>query len=404
MAFYEMTSDRLREIPATTFSEAGIRERADLQRLLREQIDVIADDTLGSLEDKELLVVAEEFGEWEDSKRRIDLLALDKEGNLVVIELKRTEDGGHMELQALRYAAMVSTMTFEDVEEVFESYRHRFGKEGDARSAILKFLGWEDPGEHPFAQEVRIVLVSAEFSKELTTSVMWLNKQGLDIRCVRIKPYTDNGRILVDVQRIIPLPEADDYMIRIKKKHERDIIRREEDAPRHAFRRRFWEALLQYLASNGHSWAQGRSTTKESWISSAVGKGGIHVNVSMAQGSRMRVEIYCSQDPDKRLFENLESHKRDIEYRFQGETVEWERLEDADASRVAVYRPYDKQQAGEDNPYRSELFAWISKHLATFRAVARQYLVEAEDVEAHIEADKVSFQPSKAVQASVATP
>jgi len=31
----------------------------------------------------------------------------------VAIELKRTEDGGHMELQSTRYAAMVSTMTFD---------------------------------------------------------------------------------------------------------------------------------------------------------------------------------------------------------------------------------------------------------------------------------------------------
>ena len=58
-------------------------------------------------------MIAEEFGQWEDSRRRIDLLGLDKGANLVVIELKRTEDGGHMELQAIRYAAMVSTLTFD---------------------------------------------------------------------------------------------------------------------------------------------------------------------------------------------------------------------------------------------------------------------------------------------------
>jgi hypothetical protein len=58
-------------------------------------------------------VIAEEFSEWEDSRRRIDLLGGDRDGNLVVIELKRTEDGGHMELQAIRYAAMVSALTME---------------------------------------------------------------------------------------------------------------------------------------------------------------------------------------------------------------------------------------------------------------------------------------------------
>lgn len=149
-----------------------------------------------------------------------------------------------------------------------------------------------------------------------------------------------------------------------------------EDSPRYEFRRRFWENLLQYLANNGHAWAKGRNTTKESWISSSVGKSGLAANVSMAQGSRLRVEIYCSNDPDKRLFQKLHAHKDEIEARFSGEEVSWEPLEDASASRVAVYRPYDKEQATEDTPHRRELFAWVAKNLTTFRAVAKQYLVD----------------------------
>src|SRR3546814_14859597 len=82
-----------------------LQERRDLQRLLRENVAVIAPDTL---------VIAEEYGEWDDSRRRIDLLGIDRDANLVVIELKRTEDGGHMDLQAIRYAAMVSTMRSEE--------------------------------------------------------------------------------------------------------------------------------------------------------------------------------------------------------------------------------------------------------------------------------------------------
>ncbi len=95
MALYEVTSENLVKIAQTTFDQAGLRERTDLQRLLKKQIDVVLPD---------VLVIAEEFGEWEESKRRVDLLGLDKDANLVVIELKRTEDGGHMELQAIRYA------------------------------------------------------------------------------------------------------------------------------------------------------------------------------------------------------------------------------------------------------------------------------------------------------------
>jgi hypothetical protein len=70
MAIYELTADKLQVASETTFAQFGIRERGDLQRLLRDQIGVIAPDTL---------VITEEFGEWEDSRRRIDILALDRE-------------------------------------------------------------------------------------------------------------------------------------------------------------------------------------------------------------------------------------------------------------------------------------------------------------------------------------
>jgi RecB family endonuclease NucS len=99
---FEMTRENLAECEPVTFAHLEIKERADLQHVLHDHIEVL---------DSDLRVIAEEYGNWEDSRRRIDLLALDKQQRLVVIELKRTETGGHMDLQALRYAAMVSAMT-----------------------------------------------------------------------------------------------------------------------------------------------------------------------------------------------------------------------------------------------------------------------------------------------------
>ena len=210
MPIYEFGQEAISRVEETTFSQGGIQERRDLQRLLRDQIEVIAPETL---------VISEEFGEWEDSRRRIDLLGVDKAANLVVIELKRTEDGGHMELQSIRYAAMVSTMAFDQAADVFSRYLTKLGKEAeDARGVILDFLGWDEPDYDQFAQDVRIVLASAEFSRELTTSVLWLIDHDVDIRCVRLKPYNFERRVLVDVQQIIPLPEAVEYQVQVREK------------------------------------------------------------------------------------------------------------------------------------------------------------------------------------------
>ena len=217
MSIFEITPERLAPLQSAAFSDHGIFERRDLQRLLRNQVDVIAPD---------VLVVSEEFGDWEESRRRIDLLGIDKAANLVVIELKRTEDGGHMELQAIRYAAMVSKMTFDKLAEVFQDYLVAQGRQEDARRKLLEHLGWENPDETEFAQDVRIVLASAEFSKELTSAVLWLREHELDIRCVRLRPYTDGAKVFLDVQQILPLPEANDYFVKIREKQAEERAQR----------------------------------------------------------------------------------------------------------------------------------------------------------------------------------
>ena len=172
-------------------------------------------------------------------------MCIDTDANLVVIELKRTDDGGHMELQALRYAAMVSAMTFEQLVDTFARYKSKAQPDLEAaKSAILEFLGWDEIDEQHFAQDTSIVLAAADFSKELTTAVMWLIERGIDIRCVRMKPYRmADGTVLLDVQQLIPLPEATDFQTQIGVKKQAERQNRSE---RHDLRLKFWEGLLEH--------------------------------------------------------------------------------------------------------------------------------------------------------------
>jgi len=227
MPLFEVAGKNAQPIKETTFQAEGMLERRDLQRIVRDSIEMLVPGGF---------VLAEEFGDWEDSRRRIDLLCIDRSARIVVVELKRTEDGGHMELQALRYAAMVSRMTFAAAVRAHQSYLKLLHVEDDAEQRILGHLGWDEPQEEEFGSEVVVVLAAAEFSKELTTSVIWLNEHDLDIRCVRIKPHKFDEKIILDVQQIVPLPEAADYQVRLREKEREERRSRSQNRDLTRFR------------------------------------------------------------------------------------------------------------------------------------------------------------------------
>jgi Domain of unknown function (DUF4268) len=326
MPLYRMSPTSLTPVEKTTFQAANLKERQHLQRLLREDISVVGDD---------LIVVAEEFGDWEDSQRRIDLLCLDRQAHLVVVEIKRTDDGGHMELQAIRYAAMVSSIT---LERVVTAYARMLGGaefRAAAEAAIASFLGVASSAEATLAGPVRIVLVSADFSREITSSVLWLNSCGLDITCIRMRPYRVADQVVVDVQQIIPIPEAADYEVRLR------ALRAEEakaDLIRHETRRRFWKQFIVRVGSRIPAIAS-RTAPKANWMSWRYRPGLSFAAVVLKD--ECRVEIYIdygdgSGDRSTQIFEALKARRDAIEARF-GEALEWQELPEGRACRICRY-------------------------------------------------------------------
>lgn len=325
MPLYELGTDRMKVIEATTFEAAKVKERQDLQRLLRAQIEIIVPDGM---------VLAEEFSSWEDSRRSIDLLVLDRDANLVVVELKRTEDGGHMELQAIRYAAMISAMTFNQAVDVHGQFLMKLGINEDPQTRILAFLGWNEARADAFAQDVRIVLASADFSKEVTTAVLWLNERDIDIRCLRMVPYKYGDKTILDVQQVIPLPEAVEYQVRVKEKAAQERAARHEQGGGADRNLRFWTALLQ-KANAALPLHQNVSPSRENWV--AVTARGIYYSYVTAYGVG-RVELYITrpdQAENKAIFDDLWQHKAEIEQAF-GVSLSWHRLDDKVASRIAA--------------------------------------------------------------------
>lgn len=215
MALYNIANKELHALEKTTFTLEGLQERYDLQEAIKKNIDIIAPDCL---------VISEEFSYWEDSRRRIDLLAIDKQANLVVIELKRDETGAHMELQALRYAAMISTMSFAKACEYFQTYLKKQNWDADAKEKILEFVELDETELVDFGKDIRIILASSDFSKELTTTAIWLRDKGVDIRCIRLTPYRFNDDVLINAEQIIPVPELEEYQVKFREKRDEQLI------------------------------------------------------------------------------------------------------------------------------------------------------------------------------------
>ena len=207
MSVLQITEGGLEQLPETSFEVEHIRERDDIQRMLRDRPRILEEG---------LFIVAEEYGDWEESSRRIDLLAVDSEGRLVVIELKRSDQDSLMDLQAIRYAAMVANMTLEQAIDAHGEYLRRQDSDEDAEQHLLGHLSSDDAETRISTSSPRIILVSADFSRELTTSVLWLNQAGLDITCIKLQPYKSGDDLFLERSQVIPIPQATDYLVRLR--------------------------------------------------------------------------------------------------------------------------------------------------------------------------------------------
>lgn len=300
MAIYKMVGDKdsLEEIPATSFGQEGVLERADLQRILRDKPEVL---------EKGLLIISEEFGNWQDSNRRIDLLGLDSAGRLVVIELKRGETGSYMDLQAIRYAAMVANMTYDQAVATYQEYLEKRAtnseaiEEDAAESLIRDHLAGIEEVQSISSEIPRIILTSENFSKELTTCVMWLNdswlrNEGLDIKCIRLQPHRNEGQVLIETSVVVPLPEASEYQTQLSQRERESRVQNTGLVPGRGKSQQFEGAdeFVRSIANAQEKFQPGLQRLLEAATrleSSGLTKFATHVN---SKGDLVRLELRIS--------------------------------------------------------------------------------------------------------------
>ena len=192
------------KLSQTTFEHEKLKERYDIQEWIEKSPEIIEENLL--IIGKEVIL---------PSDIRLDLLAIDKKSNLVILELKRDTSGKNIDWQAIKYASYCSSFSNTDI---FRQYAEYLGtNEDEAETKIEEFIDAEN--FENLNEKQRIILVSKEFHSDVVSSVLWLRDYGIDVSCVKLTPYSDgNGNLFIVPNKIIPLPEAEDYLVKKEKK------------------------------------------------------------------------------------------------------------------------------------------------------------------------------------------
>ncbi len=127
----DKASNTIAPLEECSFAQLGFRERAHrLQEWIANEPEALGE---------ELLIIQKEFAGFLDTQERLDLLALDKQGSLVIIENKPDDTGKDVTWQALKYASYCASMTKESIRNIYQEYLDKY-KPGKWRKKTQHFL------------------------------------------------------------------------------------------------------------------------------------------------------------------------------------------------------------------------------------------------------------------------
>ncbi len=365
MFIIDKDNNRIKELSEKTFTELGFKERDHLQEWIANYPTAVGE---------ELLIIQKEFAGFSDTHERLDLLALDKEGNLVIIENKLDDSGKDVVWQALKYASYCSGLTKENICKIYQDYLDKNRIEAKANDRLAEFF---EPLEFEeillntgFTQ--RIIFVAAKFRKEVTSTALWLMNYNLQIQCFKVTPYSLENQLFLTFDQIIPTRDAEEFMINMAEKAQTDRSAKSELKTRHVYRKEFWDCLLEEMNKKSKLF-QNISSSKFNWIGAGMGIGGLGLNfaVSLKYG---RAEIYIDKgnyDLNKNIFDHLENNKEEIEKKFSTDLT-WERLDDKRACRIKTEIDgslYDKETW-------DDMIKFMIKNMITFENTFKEYAPE----------------------------
>ncbi|MCA6127347.1 DUF4268 domain-containing protein [Thalassolituus oleivorans] len=363
----DSTTNRIIPLQARKFGDLNFTERNHLQEWLANMPEALGE---------ELLIIQKEFDGFDDTRERLDLLALDKDGNLVIIENKLDDTGRDVVWQTLKYASYCSSLSKLQIIEIYQRYLNRYRQGGDASGLLCEFLGVEDTEELKLnlGNSQRLMMVAANFRKEVTSTALWLLGYGIQVQCFKTTPFSDGEQLYLNVEQIIPTPEAKEFMIGMNAKEAEEKSTEVETKNRHHLRREFWSQTLDAFQESDCSLYSNVNSSTDHWLSAGSGVSGCPFTMIFSK-REVRVELWIAR-PDteinKAIFDTLAVNQSQLDSKF-GAEMEWLRLDDKKSSRIQFSQPFD----GFNTENWPAMITWLVDHMTRFEKTMRQPLADA---------------------------
>lgn len=146
----------------------------------------------GILEDGPLLIIGRQVPT--DLGKSIDLLGVDRDGNVVVVELKRDRTPRDVVAQALEYAAFAAKLDAGALEGILGEYRP-----DEPLGLAEQHREYFDQSEAvAFNKDQRIVIIGQQVAPEIRQTALFLGSKGVQVTCVEFTFFQapGGGRLL----------------------------------------------------------------------------------------------------------------------------------------------------------------------------------------------------------------
>ena len=315
---------------------------------------------------EDLLIIQKEFDGFNDTNERLDLLAIDKEGGLVIIENKLDDTGRDVIWQALKYASYCSTLTTAQIVNIYQSYLNKWQHGEEARKNLLDFLDKNEEELLLNQNDQRIIFVANNYRKEVTSTALWLLQHDVKLQCFKATPHSFGEELFLQIEQIIPLPETEEFMINAKEK-EKEVNEKSKTVKESEARLvKFWTLLKNKLEENNIDYLA--RVAAKPYYNMPFTRGAGQFNFCIGR-TAFRVELYFQNDPNKHLIDAMAKYKGQLDTAFDGR-IEFERLENKKASRIKFEMNKEERASLEgtfnEEVYWDALMEWYKNSIVKF--------------------------------------